>query len=208
MARHRDHRGAHPAHPPPAADPADAAAPEAPAAPVEAAEGAADAGAVPPVEAVPDVAAQLAELNDKYLRLAAEYDNYRKRTTRERLELRGRAQADLVAMLIDGLDDLGRVAHLTPEATTARDVIAGVELVERKLLKQLEAAGLERVVQVDVPFDPNVHEAIAQAPATTLEQDHTVAAVLQTGYRFNGQLLRPARVQVRIWAGGKTPDAR
>jgi len=208
MARHRDHRGAHAAHPPPAADPADAAAPEAPAAPVEAAEGAADAGAVPPVEAVPDVAAQLAELNDRYLRLAAEYENYRKRTTRERLELRGRAQGDLVAMLIDALDDLGRVAHLAPEATTARDVVAGVELVERKLLKQLEAAGLERVAQVDVPFDPNVHEAIAQAPAATPEQDHTVAAVFQTGYRFNGQLLRAARVQVRIWAGDQAPDAQ
>jgi molecular chaperone GrpE len=163
---------------------------------------------VPPVEAVPDVAAQLAELNDRYLRLAAEYENYRKRTTRERLELRGRAQGDLVAMLIDALDDLGRVAHLAPEATTARDVIAGVELVERKLLKQLEAAGLERVAQVDVPFDPNVHEAIAQAPAATPEQDHTVAAVFQTGYRFNGQLLRAARVQVRIWAGDQAPDAQ
>jgi molecular chaperone GrpE len=87
-------------------------------------------------------------------------------------------------------------------------VIAGVELVERKLLKQLEAAGLERVVQVDVPFDPNVHEAIAQAPATAPEQDHTVAAVFQTGYRFNGQLLRPARVQVRIWAGDQAPEAQ
>jgi molecular chaperone GrpE len=175
----------------------------------QAAESAAETGVMPPAEAVPpDVAAQLAELNDKYLRLAAEYDNYRKRTTRERLDLRSRAQGDLVAMLIDALDDLGRVAHLAPEATTARDVIAGVELVERKLLKQLEAAGLERVVQVDVPFDPNVHEAIAQAPATAPEQDHTVAAVFQTGYRFNGQLLRPARVQVRIWAGDQAPDAQ
>ena len=194
MGKHRDHRAAHPAPAPPAAEPAESVAP------VEAAEVAA--------EAAPDLAAQLAELNDKYLRLAAEYDNYRKRTTRERLELRGRAQADLVAMLIDALDDLGRVAHLAPEATTARDVIAGVELVERKLLKQLEVAGLERVVQVDVPFDPNVHEAIAQAPATAPEQDHTVAAVFQTGYRFNGQLLRPARVQVRIWAGDQAPDAQ
>ena len=201
MAKHRDHRAAHAAQAPPAAELAESAAPGEPAAPVEAVEVAAEAGVVPPVEAAPDLTAQLAELNDKYLRLAAEYENYRKRTTRERLELRGRAQGDLVALLIDALDDLGRVAHLAPEATTARDVVAGVELVERKLLKQLEVAGLERVAQVDVPFDPNVHEAIAQAPATAPEQDHTVAAVLQTGYRFNGQLLRAARVQVRIWSG-------
>jgi molecular chaperone GrpE len=154
-----------------------------------------------PVEAARDVGAELADLNDRYLRLAAEFDNYRKRTGRERLELRSRAQGDLVAGLIDALDDLARVAHLDPEATTARDVIAGVELVERKMLKQLEAAGLERIAAVGVPFDPNVHEAIAQAPALSPEQDHTVAAVFQTGYRFGGSLLRPARVQVRIWTG-------
>jgi molecular chaperone GrpE len=197
MAKHRDHRAAHAAPAPPAAEPAESAAP------VEAVEATAEAGVGPPVEAAPDLAAQLAELNDRYLRLAAEYENYRKRTTRERLELRGRAQGDLVARLIDAMDDLGRVAHLDPQATTAHDVIAGVELAERKMLKQLEAAGLERIAQVDVPFDPNVHEAIAQAPATTPEQDHTVAAVFQTGYRFDGQLLRPARVQVRIWGGGE-----
>jgi molecular chaperone GrpE len=80
-------------------------------------------------------------------------------------------------------------------------VIAGVELVERKVLKQLEVAGLERIGAVDVPFDPNVHEAIAQAPAAAADQDHTVAAIFQVGYRFAGQLLRPARVQVRIWSG-------
>jgi molecular chaperone GrpE len=158
------------------------------------------------VEAAPDLAAELADLNDRYLRLAAEYENYRKRTGRERLELRGRAQGDLVAMLIDALDDLGRVAHLIPETTTAGDVIAGVELVERKLLKQLETAGLERIAQADVPFDPNLHEAIAQVAAGDPSQDHTVSDVLQTGYRFGGQLLRPARVRVRVWSGESGAD--
>jgi molecular chaperone GrpE len=170
---------------------------------LESSEAAETAGldVVAPAQAAPDLGAELAELNDRYLRLAAEFDNYRKRTGRERGDLRARAQGDLVAMLIDALDDLGRVAHLDPGATAARDVIAGVELVERKLHKQLELAGLERIAAADVPFDPNVHEAIAQAPAETPEQDHTVAAVFQTGYRFGGQLLRPARVQVRVWSG-------
>jgi molecular chaperone GrpE len=169
---------------------------------VEAAEQAADAGVVPPIEgAAAGAAAELAELNDKYLRLAAEFDNYRKRTGRERLELRTRAQADLIAQLIDALDDLGRVAHLDAATAKPRDVIAGVELAERKMLRQLEAAGLERISAVDVPFDPNQHEAVAQAPAETPEQDHTVAAVFQVGYRFGGQLLRAARVQVRLWQG-------
>jgi molecular chaperone GrpE len=147
------------------------------------------------------LAGQLAELQDRHLRVAAEYDNFRKRTGRERLELRARAQGDLVASLLDALDDLVRVADLDPKVTAASDVIAGVDLVERKLLRQLEAAGLERLTETDVPFDPNQHEAIAQAPAASPEQDHTIAAVFQIGYRFGGQLLRPARVQVRMWTG-------
>ncbi|HET7039461.1 MAG TPA: nucleotide exchange factor GrpE [Gemmatimonadales bacterium] len=168
----------------------------------EAGEQVVDAGVLPPLEAAaPAPPDELAQLTDKYLRLAAEFDNFRKRTGRERLELRTRAQADLIAQLIDALDDLGRVAHLDPATAKAVDVIAGVELAERKMLKQLEAAGLERISAVDVPFDPNQHEAVAQAPAATPDQDHTVAAVFQVGYRFAGQLLRAARVQVRLWLG-------
>lgn len=170
----------------------------------EATEASATAQPVGEAESQPDA---VAELQDRYLRLAAEYDNFRKRTARERLELRTRAQADLASALLEALDDLGRVAHLDPQTAAAADVIAGVELVERKVLRQLEAAGLERIVESGVPFDPNLHEAIAQAPADAPEQDHTVAAVFQVGYRFGGQLLRPARVQVRVWSGEEAPGA-
>lgn len=146
------------------------------------------------------VEAELAEWKDRHLRLAAEYDNFRKRTARERDELRMRAQADLARRLLDALDDLGRVAHLDPAAAAAPDVIAGVELVERKVLRELMGAGLETVAAADVPFDPAVHEAIATVAAESPDRDHTVAAVFQPGYRFNGTLLRPARVQVRIFS--------
>ncbi|MDH4044147.1 MAG: nucleotide exchange factor GrpE [Gemmatimonadota bacterium] len=143
---------------------------------------------------------ELGELKDRYLRLAAEYDNYRKRSAREQDECQTRAKANLARRLLDALDDLGRVAHLDPEVTAAADLLAGVELVERKMLRELGAAGLELVQEVDVAFDPAVHEAIATVAAATAEQDHTVAAIFQVGYRFNGTLLRPARVQVRIFS--------
>ena len=146
------------------------------------------------------VEAELAEWKDRHLRLAAEYDNFRKRAARERDELRTRAQADLARRLLEALDDLGRVAHLDPAVTAAPDVIAGVELVERKVLRELVGAGLEAVTAADVPFDPTVHEAIATVAAESADRDHTVAAVFQPGYRFNGTLLRPARVQVRIFS--------
>ncbi len=148
-----------------------------------------------------DVSRQLDEQRDKYLRLAAEYDNYRKRSMRERQEAGSRAQAELAKQLIDALDDLARVAHVDPAATETASVVRGVELVERKLLKALGAAGLEIVNPADQTFDPTLHEAVATVPALSKEDDHTVAQVYQPGYVFNGQLLRPARVVVKQWNG-------
>ena len=147
------------------------------------------------------VAAEAAELRDKYLRLAAEYENYRKRATRERIEAGTRGQADLVKQLIDGLDDLSRFAHLDPASVDPATVTQGVDLVERKLLKALNAAGLEVVNPVDQAFDPKLHEAVSTERALSPEDDHLVARVYQPGYVFNGQLLRPARVVVKQWNG-------
>jgi molecular chaperone GrpE len=140
------------------------------------------------------------ELRDKYLRLAAEFDNYRKRTTRERAESGTRAQGELVKHIIDSLDDLGRVAAVDPGATDARSVVHGVDLVAKKLLKALTAAGLELIEPINQTFDPSVHEAVATEPALSPEDDHVVSQVFQPGYRFGGQLLRPARVVVRQWS--------
>jgi molecular chaperone GrpE len=142
---------------------------------------------------------ELDQVKDKYLRLAAEMENFRRRTAKERTETWARAQADVVANVLDALDDLGRVAHLDPSRTNTEDVLVGVELVERKFLKELEGAGLERVGIVGEAFDPHRHEAVSTVPAATAAQDHTVALVFQPGYRFGGALLRPARVQVQVW---------
>lgn len=142
----------------------------------------------------------VAELRDKYLRLAAEFDNYRKRTTRERAESGARAQGELLKHIVDSLDDLGRVTAVDPASTDARSVIQGVDLVAKKLMKALTAAGLELIDPVNQTFDPSVHEAVATEPALSPEDDHVVSQVFQPGYRFGGQLLRPARVVVRQWS--------
>jgi molecular chaperone GrpE len=135
-------------------------------------------------------------LRDRYLRLAAEFDNYRKRTERERTESWGRAQAQLVERILDAIDDLQRVGGVDPETSTSASVVEGVQMVERKLLRLLEGAGLESVDAQGKPFDPNVHEAIVSTPTEREEEDDTVAEVFQKGYSFKGQLLRPARVRV------------
>src|SRR6266511_4139473 len=155
----------------------------------------------PPDQAIARLEGEVAALQDKYLRLAAEYDNFRKRTTKERAESWARAQAEVVQRLVDGLDDLARFAHVDPEQTDAKAIHDGVDLVERKLWKELEALGVTRVDQVGVPFDPNLHEAVTTRPADHPSKDHTVGAVLQAGYRLAGALIRPARVVVLQWQG-------
>jgi len=137
----------------------------------------------------------LAELKDRHLRLAAEFDNYRKRSSRERAELADRAQASFVAKLIDVLDDLDRLVASDP-STPLPALREGLSAVDRKLWKQLEDAGVERIDPVGTTFDPALHEAVSTTPATDRSREHTVSATFQPGYRFKGALVRPARVQV------------
>jgi len=139
-------------------------------------------------------------LKDKYLRLAAEYDNFRKRSAKERVDVWAKAQGDLIERLVDGLDDLARFAGVD-QAADAKTLHEGVELVKRKLWKALDGVGLVRIDQAGVPFDPKVHEAVTTGPAPAREQDHTVGAVLQAGYRLGDTLVRPARVLVLTWQG-------
>lgn len=143
----------------------------------------------------------LAQATDRYLRLAAEFENYKKRSVRERTETRARAQAELIERLVDALDDLARFAHVDPAQTDAKTIHDGVDMVERKFWKQLDAVGVTRIDQTAVPFDPNVHEAVTMQPAAQAAQDHTVGVVLQPGYKLGDALIRPARVVVLTWQG-------
>mgnify|MGYP001375851064 CR=1 FL=1 len=161
----------------------------------EAPQGTSGVPAEPAEGAAHRLGEQLREALDRHLRLAAEFDNYRKRVARERLELTDRAQAALVMRLTDILDDVDRIAASDP-ATAAAALLEAILLVDKKLRKELEAAGLERLDPVGQPFDPAFHEAVAVLTPSVPEHDHLVAATFQVGYRFKGSLVRPARVQV------------
>jgi molecular chaperone GrpE len=149
----------------------------------------------PDAQAIRRLEDQLEQARDQHLRLAAEYDNYRKRVARERAELADRSQAALVGRLLDALDDLQRLVSDGASAS-AEQVRQAAELVDKKLRKELQAAGLERIDPVGAPFDPSVHEAVATLPPPSPDLDHQVSATFQAGYRFKGALVRPARVQV------------
>jgi molecular chaperone GrpE len=162
-----------------------------------AADGSGAAGGTTESRVDSDVASE----RERYLRLAAEYDNYRKRSAKERSDAGTRAQADLVRQLIEALDDVARFAHVDPATTDATTVVQGVDMVEKKLLKALGGAGLEIVNPVGETFDPALHEAVATEPTAAKEDDHVVSRVYQPGYVFKSQLLRPARVVVKQWNG-------
>jgi molecular chaperone GrpE len=138
----------------------------------------------------------LATATDRYLRLAAEFDNYRKRIERERADAWVRAQADLAGRLLDALDDLERVMQHA-DASSSESLLQGVHLVERKLRQALAGAGMEEVRADGAPFDPNSMEAVAMVGTDSAAEDDTVSDVFQRGYSFKGMLLRPARVRVR-----------
>ncbi|MCY3810071.1 MAG: nucleotide exchange factor GrpE [Gemmatimonadetes bacterium] len=133
---------------------------------------------------------------DRHLRLAADFDNYRKRTE-DRLGQRwDLAQAELVGRLLDPLDDLLRVTALEPESASVEAIVEGVEMVERKFLQVLEEAGVEIVDPLGEPFDPNTMEAMMRVPPESDDLEDTVERVFQRGYALRGHLVRPARVSV------------
>ncbi len=146
---------------------------------------------------ISELEAERDRLRDQHLRLAADFDNFRKRTE-ERLRQRwSRAQADLVGRFLDPLDDLRRVTALEPESTASVEaIVEGVDLVERKFFRALEEAGVEVVDPEGEGFDPNTMEAMMRVPTESEEEDDTVASVFQRGYTLKGLLIRPARVSV------------
>lgn len=144
---------------------------------------------------VDDLRDELQTLNEKHLRLAAEFDNYRKRNERERQTMATRLQTDLVARLLDVLDDLQRVAESGTDAG-AEAILEGIQLVEKKFSTVLNTAGLEPIDADGQRFDPELMEALGTVPTDDPEEDGHVADVFQRGYRLGDMLLRPARVRV------------
>lgn len=158
------------------------------------AEGEALSNAEEDLSAVRD---ELDALNDRHLRLAAEFNNYRRRVEQERLVSWTRAQAELVGRLLDALDDLQRVAQLDLTNATVEAIMEGVDLVERKFMRVLEDSGVEVIDPAGDAFNPETMEAMMRVPAESEEEDDQVDRVLQKGYALKGQLVRPARVSVR-----------
>ncbi len=134
-------------------------------------------------------------LNEKYLRLLAEYDNFRKRTARERDRLYQSASEDFMQELLPVLDNLDKATEHRKNGVSLEDYVHGIAIIEDQLRNVLSHAGLTAMQVIGQPFDPNLHEAILQIDTDEFEPG-TVVQELQKGYTLNGRVLRHPRVVV------------
>ena len=163
--------------------------------PVEA-EAAEPAGEPAPEEQEDELAkakAEAAEMRDQYLRLQAEWDNFRKRTAAERESEKVRASEKLVKDLIPVVDDLERALEHAQQAGDGGSLTAGVEAVTNKFLQILSKHKVEQIKAEGEPFDPMKHQAVGTQPDPTVPEE-TVVNVYQKGYQMGDRVLRPAMV--------------
>lgn len=143
-----------------------------------------------------DWEAQYAGLDDKYKRLYAEFDNYKRRTTAERIELFKTANQEVLLALLPALDDFSRALKAMEQATEVSAVKEGIELVNQKLTSILVSKGLKAMESIGKPFDSDFHEAITNIPAPTEDLKGKVVDEVEKGYFLQDKVIRFAKVVV------------
>jgi molecular chaperone GrpE len=140
--------------------------------------------------------AQIADLKDKYLRQVAEFDNYRKRTLKERAELILNGGEKTITALLPILDDMERAIANGENTDDPQVLREGMQLIYQKLMKALEAQGVSKIETEDADFDTNLHEAIALVPGMGDDKKGKVIDCMATGYKLNDKVIRYAKVAV------------
>ena len=135
---------------------------------------------------------------DDYIRLMAEFDNYRRRTSQEKLEIVSMASSETIKGMLPVLDDCERALAVLNESADSAAAKEGTELIYHKLMAYLQSKGLAVIEAKNQPFDTDLHEAVAQFPVQDEEMKGKVFDVVQTGYTLNGKVIRFAKVVVGI----------
>lgn len=146
-------------------------------------------------KALEETKSKLAELNDKHLRLQAEFDNFRKRTAKEKLDLTVTASENVIKDILPVLDDFERALQNMEKNGNESD-IQGVTLIYNKLKDSLKKKGLEEIEAMEAEFNTDEHEALTMVPAPSEDKKGKVLDVIQKGYKLNGKVIRFARVVV------------
>ena len=147
---------------------------------------------------VEEMEAKAAKDKDDYIRLMAEFDNYRRRTAQEKLEIVSMASVETIKGLLPVLDDCERALQVLKDSDDSDAAKEGTELIYNKLMTYLKGKGLAVIEALGQPFDTDVHEAVAQFPVQEEEKKGKVFDVVQTGYTLNGKVIRFAKVVVGI----------
>ena len=147
---------------------------------------------------VEELEAKAAKDKDDYIRLMAEFDNYRRRTAQEKLEIVSMASVETIKGLLPVLDDCERALQVLKDSDDSDAAKEGTELIYNKLMTYLKGKGLAVIEALGQPFDTDVHEAVAQFPVQEEEKKGKVFDVVQTGYTLNGKVIRFAKVVVGI----------
>ena len=134
-------------------------------------------------------------LNNQYLRLAADFDNYRKRQAQERESLINYGKTEVLSKLLEVLDNFDRAQTALKESDDANCVKEAFDVLYKQITDSLEKLGLTLIETVGKEFDPNIHDAVMQTPSTEYP-DQTIIAELQKGYKLGDKVLRPALVNV------------
>ena len=149
-----------------------------------------------PVETVETLKAELEALKDKYLRTVAEFDNYKKRTLKEKTELILNGSEKTVTTFLPILDDMERAIANAGKSTDITAVEEGWELIYNKFIKQLDSIGVKKIETNDADFDVDYHEAVAMVPGMGDDKKGKVIDCVQTGYTLNDKVIRHAKVAV------------
>ena len=138
----------------------------------------------------------VAELNDKYLRLAAEYDNYKRRTAQEKIQIYTNSVAEVIEKILPFVDNMARATAVEVTSDDAKQLLEGIRLVERQFLETLTNIGVEEIKAEGEKFDPNLHNAVMHVDDESIEGEEIVVEEFIKGYKYKDKVIRHSTVKV------------
>lgn len=147
-------------------------------------------------EETTDYSDALAESKEKYLRLAAEFDNYKKRTQREKWQIYVDAASDIIEAVLPFVDNMARATAVSAESEDAKNILEGIKLVERQFLETLKNIGVEEIKAVGEKFNPNFHNAVMHVDDETVDGEEIIVEEFEKGYMYKDKVIRHSTVKV------------
>ena len=138
----------------------------------------------------------IAELNEKYLRLAAEYDNFKRRTAKEKVQIFTNSVAEVIEQILPFVDNMARATAVEVTSDDAKQLLEGIKLVERQFMEALTAIGVEEIKAVGEKFDPNMHNAVMHVDDEAIEGEEIIVEEFMKGYMYKDKVIRHSTVKV------------